>query len=126
MPQELSIQAFLLYQILFLYAADICRRWEGFGGLAGKLPHLSTVLALDVTENAGLALSYHRALSQKLCELARQRTVAESEFVSFLSADNFPILEQAKRENALAASPKAPAPRNAPVRQPWTQNDAPA
>ena len=41
---ELSIQSFLLFQLRFVVAADICAAWLPFGGLAPQLSHLSIVL----------------------------------------------------------------------------------
>ena len=41
---ELSIQSFLLFQLRFILAADVCQAWLPFGGLAPQLSHLSIIL----------------------------------------------------------------------------------
>ena len=39
-PQELSIQAFLLYHLRFVFSADLCQAWKHFGSLGDQLSHL--------------------------------------------------------------------------------------
>ena len=110
LPLELSIQSFLLYQLRFVLAADLCSAWQGFGGLGSQLSHLSTVLNLAVLETVGIAISYRNLLPLKLTEKARQRSAAEADFAHMLSAGQFDIREQAKRE---ATTAKAPQPAKA-------------
>ena len=98
LPLELSIQRFLLYQLRFLLAADLCSAWAGFGGLGAQLCHLSIALNIAVIETVGLALTYHAILSSRMSEKARQRSTSEAEFISTLSADQFGVREQAKRD----------------------------
>ena len=101
-PQELSIQSFTLYHLRYLFAADLCKAFENFGGLAHQLSHLSTILNLAILESVGTALAYHRILSTKLQERARQRSAKLSDFTELLSGEDFTIKEQAKREIASA------------------------
>ena len=44
-PQEMKIQAFSLYHMRFLFAADLCQAFQSFGGLGPQLSHYSTVFA---------------------------------------------------------------------------------
>ena len=63
LPLELSIQSFLLYQLRFVLAADLCSARQGFGGIGPQLPHLSIALNLAVLETVGIAISYRNILS---------------------------------------------------------------
>ena len=101
-PQELSIQAFALYQLRFLIASDLFQSFATFGGLAPQLAHLSTAIHLPITESVGSALAYHRTLGTKLQEKARKRTTPTAEFTALLDTENFTIKEQAKKEIAMA------------------------
>ena len=73
LPQEVSLQFFRLYHLLFLIASALFRASDSFGGLSAKLSHLGTALSLAITEHIGIALSYHRAAIRQLQERARQR-----------------------------------------------------
>ena len=98
LPQELSIQAFSLYQIRFVLSADLCKAWSCLGGLGPQLSHLSTIWHLAITETVGTALAYRRLVPNKLQELARKRSAAISDFTSLLSVENSTLKEQAKKE----------------------------
>ena len=98
LPRELSIRAFTLYRVRFIFAADLCEAWSKFGGLAPHLSHISTALYVGIAESVGTALSYRRLVGLKLQEKARKRTAIEADFVSVLAAGNFAINEQAKKE----------------------------
>ena len=101
-PQTLNIQAFALYHMRFLFAADLCKAWVPSGGLGPQFAHLSTVLHLSVTETVGIALAYHRLICQKLQEKARRRAASVSDFTALLAAESFTLKEQAKKEIAMA------------------------
>ena len=101
-PQELSIQAFTLYHMRFIFAAELCGAFELFGGIALQLSHLSTVLNISITDSAGIALAYHRILTGKLQERARQRSAKVEDFSELLAAECFIVKEQAKREISAA------------------------
>ena len=100
LPLDLSVQSFLLYQLRFVLAADLCSAWAVFGGLGAQLSHLSIALNLAVIETVGIALNYHNILSTRLTERARQRSTAEAEFVAELSSEQFGVREQARRDVA--------------------------
>ena len=102
LPQELSIQAFTLYQLRFIFAADLCLAWSKFGCLGPQRSHLSTVLHIGVAESVGEALSYHRIVGTKLREKARKRTTSATDFVQILESGNIILKEKAKKEMALA------------------------
>ena len=57
LPQEVSIQAFCLYHLRFLLAAEICHAFDPFGGLVPQISHLGAILALAATEHIGVALA---------------------------------------------------------------------
>ena len=57
-PQALPLSAWLLYQMRFIFSADLCGAWSTFGGLSAQLNHLSIVLHLATTEAIGTALTY--------------------------------------------------------------------
>ena len=104
LPQELSIQAFTLYQLRFVFAADLCSAWAKFGGIGPQLSRLSTTLHLGVTESVAAALAYRRIVDIKLQEKARTRTALTVEFGTppLLASENFQRKEQAKKEIAMA------------------------
>ena len=97
-PQELTIQCYALYQLRFLFAADLCQAFLSFGGIGPQLSHYSTVLHLSITESVGIALAYHRLVSIKLQEKARKRAATVSDFTALLATENTTIKEQAKKE----------------------------
>ena len=101
-PQQLGVQAFSLYQLRFVLAADLCKAWRLFGGLGPQLSHFPNVLHLSITESAGAAISYLRLVSQKLHEEARKRSSRTAEFVATLTAGEFALKGQSKKEVALA------------------------
>ena len=101
-PQTMTIQAFALYHLRFVFAADLCKAWQPFGGLGPQFAHLSSVLHLSVTESVGIALAYHRLVCQKLQEKARRRAPALADFTALLAAESFTLKEQAKKEIAMA------------------------
>ena len=88
----------------FLFAADLCSAFEGFGGLSAQLSHLSTLLELSILESVGVALAYRRIVTTKLQERARQRSARVSDFTELLKGGDFTIKEQAKKEIALAVA----------------------
>ena len=62
---ELSIQAWLLYSIRFVIAADFCRAFDSCGCLAAQIDHLCVVLNLSIAELAHFAINYDRVLRSK-------------------------------------------------------------
>ena len=99
---ELSIRAFNLYHLRFLFSADLCGPWMQFGAIRPHLFHLSSVLRIDVTEAAWAALDYHRAVGAKLQDMARKRTVREAEFVRILADEHFTHKAQDEKEVNMA------------------------
>ena len=101
-PKTLTIQAFTLYRLRFLFAADLCQAWLKFGGLGPQLAHLPTVRHLGITETVGTSLAYRRLVGQNLQEKDRKRTASEADFTSLLATGNFTLKEQAGKEIASA------------------------
>ena len=55
---QVSLQAWILYLVRFIFTGDLCNDWDMFGGLSSQLSHLSIGLHLCITENAPRAISY--------------------------------------------------------------------
>ena len=103
LPQELSIEAWLIYHLRFLFAAEGCKAFGAFGGLCAQFNLLGVVLNLSVTEGVSIGLAYFRILSIRLGEMARQRAVGADEFIRLLTPEQLGVKEQARRECALSA-----------------------
>ena len=86
-PQELAIQAFALYHLRFVFAADLGQAFQTFGGLGPQLPHFSTAHHLGGKESVGEALAYHRPVAQKLQGKSRKRAAMGSDFTALLSSE---------------------------------------
>ena len=69
-PQELSIRCFRLYNLRFVFDAELCNAFTSFGGIPLQLSHLSTVLNLSIAEGVGVALAYHKLITAYLQERA--------------------------------------------------------
>ena len=74
-PQPLSIQAWLLYMLRFLIAADVCKAWESFGGMIAQVNNLGAILNIAITENVATAIMCDTHLRTHLADLARARAV---------------------------------------------------
>ena len=98
------MQAWLLYQIRFLIAADLAGAWSSFGGLAAQLNHLAIVMNISIVESASVALSYDRLVREFLAGRARSRheIAGPSFFGDFLSVEN-----PASKLKAVAGNPRA-------------------
>ena len=83
-PQQVSLHAWLLYTLRYIFTGDLSDSWYAFGGLSAQLNHLSVVLHLAVSENATLAIHYDRELRLHLQRLSRSRD-AEVEYYQILS-----------------------------------------
>ena len=100
-PRSPPIQAWLMYQFRFLFAAEECKTFEAFGGLRGQFNLLSVVLNLTVTEVVGMGLAYFRIIIIRLEEMARRRAIAVDEFPRLLPFAQLGVKEQTRRERAL-------------------------
>ena len=108
----IPMQAWLLYQLRFLVAADLAGAWSAFGGLAAQLNHLSIVMNMSIVDSATVALAYDRLVREFLAERARSRHELNgpSFFSDFLSVEN-----PALKLKALAEHPRGGgAPRDQP------------
>ena len=72
-PQPVPINDWVLYQMRFIFAADLCGDWSSFGGLSAQLNHLSAALHIATTEAVGSAFTYDQPTKSHLGELARAR-----------------------------------------------------
>lgn len=101
---SIPMQAWLLYQIRFMVAADLAGAWSAFGGMAAQLNHLSIVMNISITESAAIALSYDRLVREFLAERARSRHEINSPtfFSEFLSVENPALKLRASAEHPRA------------------------
>ena len=137
-PQLVPFQAWLLYQLRFVFTAEICGAWQLFGGLAAQLSHLSIVLHLSTVETMAVALSYDRLVKAFLAEKARAREegssqqvpAAENEFSRILSTEQQHFRHQALLENPrpTAVPKKEPKPAKSIAKTPKdeTKHNKPA
>ena len=102
---DIPIQAWLLYQLRFLVAADLAGAWSGFGGSAAQLSHLAIVMDISIVERASVALSYDRLSREFLAERDRpRREIAGPAFFSdFFTVGNPALMLKALAENPRAA-----------------------
>ena len=106
-PRQVSLQAWLLYTVRYIFTGDLDDSWYAFGGLSAQLNHLSVLRHLAVTEYATLAIRYDRDLRLHLQRLARSRD-SEVDFYQLLSEENNEINRQAKTEMEKNRSTKTP------------------
>ena len=55
--QAVSLHAWLLYTLRFIFTVELAVHWHHFGGLSAQLSHLSIVQHLSVTETAAYAIA---------------------------------------------------------------------
>ena len=107
--QPLPLNAWLLYQLRFILAADICGAWTAFGGIAAQLNHLSIVLHIATTEAIGTALTYDSLLKAHSEELARSRAngtaAGSTDFHELLSNEQHRFKLQAIHQHVKAPKP---------------------
>ena len=103
----IPMQAWLLYQLRFIIAADLAGAWSGFGGMAAQLNHLSIVMNISIVESASVALSYDRLVREFLSERARSRHEISGPnfFGDFLSVENPALKLKALAEHPRTAPP---------------------
>ena len=102
-PQALPLNAWILYQLRFIFAADLCGAWSTFGGISAQLNRLSVVLHIATTESIGTALTYDQLLKSHLEELARARangTAGAVDFAALLSTEQHCFKLQAVHQHA--------------------------
>ena len=88
--QPLSMQQYLLYKWRFVLAADMCRAWERFGGIASQINNIAIIANISVIDNVYVAIKYDEALSARLAAFARERT-PDINYASLLSVEDFEL-----------------------------------
>ena len=123
LPQELSIQAWLMYHLRFLFATEGCETFDAFGGLCAQFNLLGVALNLSVAEGVSFGVAYFRILPIRLVEMARQRAVGADEFIRLLTSEQLGVKEQARRECALSArgDPSKGFPRREKGKNGWSR-----
>ena len=115
-PSSIPMQAWLLYQLGFLIAADLAGDWPIFGGLASQLNRLATAMKISITDSAAMALSYDRPGREFSAERDRSRqekAIGVNFPIDFLSVGN-----PAMKLRALAEHPRAAVTTMAPNKEP--------
>ena len=109
--QPLPLNAWALYQIRFIFAADLVGAWQIFGGAAAQLNHLSIVLHIATTDAIGVALTYDQLLKTHLEELARARatgTAGSADFHELLPNEQPRFKLQATQQRTKNVAKEAP------------------
>ena len=89
-PQPASIQQYLMYRLRFIFAADIARAFDSFGGAVAQFNNLGHILSLSITDSPALAIGYDQYLHNKLNCYARERTPG-IDYFALLSEEQFEI-----------------------------------
>ena len=71
--QPLNMQSFIYYRIRSLFAGDLARAFDRFGGLIGQINLLGVILRLAIVESPFVAMEYDRAIQARLSSMARER-----------------------------------------------------
>ena len=85
--QQLSLQAWILYIIIFALTGDLCNSWKSFGCLAAQLSHLSISRQIGVAENATFAIARGSELRHLIQRMARKRD-SNADVGEILSEEN--------------------------------------
>ena len=88
--QPMSMQQFLLYKWRFIIAADMCKAWDRFGGIASQINNIAIITNMSIVDNPFVAIKYDEALSARLAAYARERT-PDINYASILSAEDFEL-----------------------------------
>ena len=101
----MSLQAWLLYIIRFIFAGDLADSWGSFGGIQAQFSHLSIALHLAVVETTAFAIAYDQELRIKIQRMARKRD-STADFAKLLDEGNGEIKRYLKESlgkgNAMA------------------------
>ena len=99
---SIPTQAWLLYNLRFVIAADLAGDWSAFGGIAAQLNHLSIIMHIPTTDSAAIALSYDRMAREFLAEKARSRQKVD---IAAFSTDFLSVGNPALKLRAIAEHP---------------------
>ena len=96
-PQQVSIQAWLLYMLRFVVVGDLLDAWSSFGGLSAQLSHLSIALHLATVGNVTLSIMYDSEVRAQIQRLARLRD-EDTDFERLLTEENAEIKQRLKND----------------------------
>ena len=71
--QKVSLQAWQLYMVRFIFTGGLTDSRAAFGGISAQFPHLCIVLLLAAVETEAFALAYDRELRLTIQGTARKR-----------------------------------------------------
>ena len=89
----IPLHAYLLYQIRFILAGNLCSAWERFGGLVDQMNALGLALNISATANAGISIAYDMLMRKHIAQLERHRQM-DVDFAQLLSKENGNIKKQ--------------------------------
>ena len=85
--RQVSLHAWLLYIIRFIFDGDLTASCGSFGGLSAQFSHLSVALHLAVAGTSAFALANDHELRVKIQRMARKRDSPVC-FTKLLSGEN--------------------------------------
>ena len=102
-PQDVPIQAWILYQLRFLPTAELLGALSTFGGFGAGINHLSIVLNIATTDTIAVSLAYGRLVKTHLEEkaMSRDETTLAADFFSPV----LPSGDAAFRAHAVESAP---------------------
>ena len=107
----LPLNAWLLYHLRFIFAADVVGAWQLFGGVVAQLNHLTIFLHISTTDAIGVALTYDQLLKAHLGELSRARatgTAGSADFHELLLNEQPRFKMQATQQHTKPAAKDPP------------------
>ena len=105
-PQQVSIQAWLLYMLRFILVGDLLDAWSSFGGLSDQLGHLSIALHIATVANVTLSIMYDSEVRAQIQRLARLRD-EDTDFERLLTEENAEIKQRLKNDWGKTKAKKA-------------------
>ena len=83
--QMFNMQTFVFHRIRCIFAGDLAKAFEKFGGSSGQWNLLGIVLRLAITESPYVAMEYDRVIHQRLSALARDRYMENNPGLNFFA-----------------------------------------
>ena len=101
--QPLPFQAYLLFQMRFILAGQICSAWSQFGGFSAQMNAHAVLLNIAISDNVGVAIAYDMQIRKHISHLARQRR-NDVDYAQLLSKENEDIKKQVLAQRAAKQS----------------------
>ena len=81
--QMFNMQTFVYHRIRCIFAGDLAKAFDKFGGASGQWNLLGIVLRLAIAESPFVAMEYDRVIHQRLTALARDRYMGNNPGLNF-------------------------------------------